>query len=253
MSVPERAAVAGRLADDARILLALLRGRGRRGSHAERLQAFYGPQSERYDAFRERLLHGRAELMARLDVPAGGHVVELGAGTGRNLLYLDETPGRCGIDALGRADLVDLCPSLLAIARRRFAGRGNVHVSEADACRWRPDAPVDRVCLSYALTMIPDWRGAIDNAVSMLRPGGRLGVVDFYVSSAAPPPGLVRHDRFTRSFWPRWFAHDGVQLDGERLAVLRERMPDHDLIERRASVPYLPRLRVPYYLFIGRA
>jgi S-adenosylmethionine-diacylgycerolhomoserine-N-methlytransferase len=252
MSVPERAAAADRLVGDARILLALLRGRGRRGSHAERLEAFYGPQAERYDAFRERLLHGRAELMTRLAAPAGGHLVELGAGTGRNLLYLDDAPDGPGIDALGRADLVDLCPSLLAVARRRFAGRANVRVVEADACCWRPEAPVDRVYLAYALTMIPDWRGTIDNAVSMLRPGGRLGVVDFYVSSAAPPPGLVRHDRFTRSFWPRWFAHDGVQLDAERLAVLRERMPDHDLIERRAPVPYLPGLRVPYYLFIGR-
>jgi S-adenosylmethionine-diacylgycerolhomoserine-N-methlytransferase len=253
MSAPEPAAAPGRLADDARVLLALLRGRGRRGSHAERLEAFYGGQAQRYDAFRERLLHGRAELMERLAVPAGAHVVELGAGTGRNLLYLDETSGGPGIDALNHVDLVDLCPSLLAVARRRFAGRENIHVIEADACRWRPDRSADLVYLSYALTMIPDWGRAIDNAVAMLRPGGRLGVVDFYVSRADPASSLVRHGRFTRVFWPRWFAHDGVQLDGDRLALLRERLPDHDLFERRAPVPYLPGLTVPYYLFIGRA
>jgi S-adenosylmethionine-diacylgycerolhomoserine-N-methlytransferase len=251
MSSLELAAAAARLADDARILLALLRGRGTRGSHAERLDAFYGPQAERYDAFRERLLNGRSELMARLAVPAGAHVVELGAGTGRNLLYLEAMSGGPGIDALARADLVDLCPSLLTVARRRFAGRPNVHVIEADACRWRPGVPVDRVYLSYALTMIPDWRAAIDNAIAMLRPGGRLGVVDFYVSAAKPAPGLAPHGRFTRAFWPRWFAHDGVQLDGERLALLRERLPDHELLERRAPVPYMLGLRVPYYLFVG--
>jgi S-adenosylmethionine-diacylgycerolhomoserine-N-methlytransferase len=253
MSSPEPASSAGRLADDARILLTLLRGRGTRGSHAERLDAFYGPQAERYDAFRERLLQGRAELMARLAVPAGAHVVELGAGTGRNLLYLDAMPGGPRIDAVARADLVDLCPSLLAVARRRFAGRPNVHVIEADACRWRPGAAVDRVYLSYALTMIPDWRAAIDNAIAMLRPGGRLGVVDFYVSAAEPEPGLARHGHFTRAFWPRWFAHDGVQLDGERLALLRERLANHELFERSAPVPYLLGLRVPYYLFVGYA
>ena len=39
---------------DARVLLQLLRGQPRRGSQAERLQAFYGPQARGYDAFRER-------------------------------------------------------------------------------------------------------------------------------------------------------------------------------------------------------
>lgn len=86
----------------------------------------------------------------------------------------------------------------------------------------------------------------------MLRPGGTLGVVDFYVSSADPGPGLVRHGPFTRRFWPRWFAHDGVRLSPAPLAYLRALVPDHRLYERRAPVPYLPGLRVPYYIFVGR-
>jgi S-adenosylmethionine-diacylgycerolhomoserine-N-methlytransferase len=28
--------------------------------------------------------------------------------------------------------------------------------------------------------MIPDWRAAVDNALTMLRPNGVLGVVDFH-------------------------------------------------------------------------
>jgi S-adenosylmethionine-diacylgycerolhomoserine-N-methlytransferase len=65
---------------DAQVLLRLLRGQPRRGTLAERLEAFYAPQAEHYDAFRKRLLHGRAELMGRLDPRPGDHVVELGAG-----------------------------------------------------------------------------------------------------------------------------------------------------------------------------
>lgn len=231
---------------DARILWQLLRGQPGRGTHAERLQAFYAPQASRYDAFRERLLHGRRELVEMLDPRPGSRVVELGAGTGRNLAFFGDR-----IETLERFDLVDLCPALLAEARRKTAGMPRVHVTEADATSWHPDKPVDIVYFSYALTMIPDWRGAIDNALAMLRPGGTLGIADFYVSDPLPGPGAVRHSGFARWFWPRWFGHDGVRLDPDHLRHLIERVPVHQLQESRAPVPYLVRLRVPYYVFIG--
>jgi len=232
---------------DLRILARLLRGMPRGGSLAERLQAFYGPQAAGYDAFRERLLAGRGDLIAMLDVPDGAQVVELGGGTGHNLGYFGAPLAR-----LGGATVVDLCPALLAEARRRWAGAPNVHVVEADATAWRPDALVDCVYFSYALTMMPDWRGAIDNALALLKPRGTLGVVDFYVSDAEPAPGMARHGVFTRHFWPRWFGHDGVHPSPEPLAYLRACLPDHALQERRAPVPYLPGLKAPYYLFVGR-
>ena len=232
---------------DARILLYLVRGQPRRGSHAERLQAFYGPQAEAYDNFRERLLQGRQALIEMLAPSTGERVVELGAGTGRNLLFFGDR-----LAGIEQATLVDLCPALLEQARRRTAAMANVRVVEDDATRWQPDRPVDCVYLSYALTMIPDWRAAIDNAIAMLRPGGRLGIVDFYVSSARPDAGLQRHGPLTRWFWPRWFGHDGVNPNPAHLARLRERLPKHRLIEARAQVPYLPGLRVPYYCFVGR-
>lgn len=232
---------------DARILLSLVRGQRTKGSHAERLQAFYGPQAEHYDTFRERLLRGRDELMTLLAPAPGTEAVELGAGTGRNLEFLGER-----LATLQSLELVDLCPALLAQARRRTEGLHNVRVVEADAVTYRPARPVDVVYLSYSLSMIPDWEGALDNALSMLKPGGLLGVVDFYVSEARPTPGLSRHDALTRWFWPRWFRHDGVHLDPRHLASLRRLLPDHVLHERRARMPYLPGVRVPYYVFVGR-
>lgn len=235
------------LAAELRVLFALLRGQPRRGTQAQRLEAFYAPQAGRYDAFRERLLHGRGELIAALPSADGAHLVELGAGTGRNLLFFGDRLAR-----FARVDVVDLCPSLIGEARRRVAALPNVRVHEADACSWQPETPADAVYLAYALTMIPDWPAAIDNAMRMLKPGGVLGVVDFYVSAARPDPGLVRHSALTRAFWPRWFRHDGVDLEPMRLARLRQRCPQHELVERMAPVPYLPGLRVPYFRFIAR-
>jgi S-adenosylmethionine-diacylgycerolhomoserine-N-methlytransferase len=235
------------LATDAKVLWQLLRGQARSGSHAERLQAFYAPQAGRYDVFRERLLHGRGELIAQVAPPPGSRVVELGGGTGRNLLFFGDR-----LAGYARFDLVDLCPALLAEARKKAQALPNVHVTEADATRWRPSQPADLVYFSYSLTMIPDWRAAIDNAWAMLAPGGRIGVVDFFVSQPRPPRGRQRHGAATRWFWRCWFGHDGVFLDPAHLDYLAQRFPDHALSEHRGGVPYLPGLRVPYYRFVGR-
>ena len=222
---------------DARILWHLLRGAGRGGSHAQRLERFYAPQARAYDRFRERMLHGRGELIARLPASVGDGVVELGAGTGRNLEFFGER-----LSALAWVELVDLCPPLLAVARERWAARRHVRLVEADAGDYRPSSPPDCVYFSYALTMIPDWRRAIDNAVAMLRPGGALGVVDFHLPDTRWPSRL----------WRAWFGHDGVWLSAEHLPYLRARLDPVACEERRGTLPYLAGLRVPYYLFVGR-
>ncbi|KAF0162893.1 MAG: methylase involved in ubiquinone/menaquinone biosynthesi [Rhodocyclaceae bacterium] len=224
---------------DARILWRMACGQPRHGDHAARLQAFYAPQAAHYDAFRERLLRGRGELIDKLEIGKGMRVVELGCGTGSSLDRMGPRAQLCA-----SIQLVDLCPALLAIARQRATGHNNVEVIEADATRWQPPAPVDRVFLSYALTMIPDWEAAIANAVGMLKPGGRLGVVDFHIPSSG--------GAFASGFWRRWFAHDGVHLSAAHLPTLLSHLPDAWTDERRTPLPYLSGLQAPYYLYVGR-
>jgi trans-aconitate methyltransferase len=232
---------------DAAVLAGLLRGMPRGTSHADALGTFYGSQSAHYDRFRERLLHGRAELIESLELPERAQVVELGGGTGRNIEFFGDRIAR-----IARYDVVDLCAPLLLRARERARVIPSLHAVEADATTWQPERPVHGVILSYALTMIPDWRAAIANALAMLAPGGQLAVVDFYVSPARGARDAVQHDTLTRRFWPAWFRHDGVRLDAAHLPALRAALPTLALAEARAGVPYLPLLRVPYYRFIGR-
>jgi S-adenosylmethionine-diacylgycerolhomoserine-N-methlytransferase len=232
---------------DARTLWRMVRGQPSGASLRDRLEGFYAPQAGRYDAVRDGLLHGRRELVERLAVAPGMKVVELGGGTGRNLDFFGDR-----LDQLARYEIVELSPSMAAQARRRAASRANVCVTEADAVRFTPSEPVDCVFFSYSLTMIPDWFRAIDNAVAMLRPGGVLGVVDFHVSRAHPAPGRVRHRAGARIFWPLWFAHDGVYLSPDHLPYLRSRLATLCCEEQLGRLRYLPGLRVPWYLFIGR-
>ncbi|MEX2482858.1 MAG: class I SAM-dependent methyltransferase [Gammaproteobacteria bacterium] len=230
---------------ETQVLWQLLRGQPRHGGHRQRLEQFYAPQARHYDAFRDRLLPGRAALLDALRLDAGHHVVELGCGTARNLDYLDPTLRA----SLAQVDAVDLCPALLEQAHQRCCDWPNVHVIESDATHFKPDRQVDRVVFSYALTMMPDWRAALRNAFRMLRPGGLVGVVDFSVSRHRPQ---AWQERAVRYFWQHWFAHDGVWLDGAHsvyLDVLFERLM---LSERKTAVPYLPFVKAPYYLYIGR-
>ena len=232
---------------EARVLFALARGAPRASSHAEQLQRFYAPQAEAYDAFRERLLHGRRDLIDLLPTTPGDRIVELGAGTGRNLEFFGTR-----LAQLEQIEAVDLCPALLDVARRRFANRPNVQVVQGDATRYLPAHPADAVYFSYALTMIPDWRAAVDNALLMLRPGGVLGVVDFYLPVSDGHEGALSRRARANWFWRAWFAHDGVRLSQEHLPHLRNRVVVEVCQERIAPVPYLPWLQVPYYILVGR-
>ena len=218
--------------------------------HAARLESFYAGQAEGYDAFRKRLLQGREELWQQLEVPEGGVLVDFGGGTGSNLELLG-----AGIDRLAKVYVVDLSPSLLNVARARAARHGWEHVEavEADATTWQPPGePADLVTFSYSLTMIPDWVGAIENGRRVLREGGCLGAVDFYVSRKYPPGTMQRHGWLTRSFWPAWFSIDNVFPSPDHVPYLHRRFEPLYFAERRARMPYMPFARVPYYLFVGR-
>lgn len=224
--------------------------RSRGGDSAARIEAFYEGQANNFDNFRIRLLHGRQELFAAIDAPPGGVWVDMGGGTGWNLEQLGPR-----IDALGRAYIVDLSPSMLQMARRRIEARGwkNVEAIDADATTFRPpEGHADVVTFSYSLTMIPDWFAAIDNALSMLRPGGVIGAIDFYVSRKHPAKGLARHGFFGRNFWPLFFGLNDVFPSADHLPYLRSRFAEVRCSESRGHMPYLPLLRAPYYTFVGK-
>jgi S-adenosylmethionine-diacylgycerolhomoserine-N-methlytransferase len=232
---------------DLRVLLQFLRGSRDDGDQAARLNGFYGPQAHLYDRYRERLLPGRRAFMQALPLTAGQRVIDFGAGTGRHWLYVEEK-----LAALARLDLVDLCTPLLEIARARFAGAPQVCLTLADAASWRAAEPADLVLFSYSLSMMPDWRSVLANASAQLKPGGVLGLIDFCSVPARPPAPLRPLSRWSRWFWPRFFAHDGVWLRPEVPPALLASGPTLALQQSAAALPYMPLARAPWFSWIGR-
>jgi len=228
------------------LLLKPVRG----ADHAARMERFYAGQAEGYDRFRRRLLAGRRELFESIETPRAGIWIDMGGGTGACLEHLGPQ-----IAELKKVYIVDLSPSMLAVAKERIGRCGwrNVETVVADATTFRPaEGHADVVTFSYSLTMIPDWFAALENAMTILRPEGRIGVVDFYVARKHPARGLKRYSWFTRWFWPVWFAAYNVFLSPDHVPFLHGRFDVLHFEEGRAKVPYVPLLRLPYFTFVGR-
>jgi S-adenosylmethionine-diacylgycerolhomoserine-N-methlytransferase len=185
-------------------------------------------------------------LLDLLAPPPGGRVVELGAGTGAMIdLWGARLPG------LAALELVDICPAMLEKARRRSRGHGNVRVVECDATAYRAPWQADCVYFSYSLTMIPDWVRALNNALGMLKPGGKLGIVDFYVAGAEQDLTRAQHSAFTRWFWTHWFRHDQVHLSPRHIPALCTLTDTLHLQEGTGPLPYVPLVQAPYFVFVG--
>ncbi|WP_404365571.1 class I SAM-dependent methyltransferase [Sphingomonas sp. MMS24-J45] len=150
-------------------------------AHAGHMDAIYRTQRHFYDLTRKYYLLGRDALIAGIAPPAGGTVLEIGCGTGRNLI----AAARAWPDA--RFFGIDISEAMLETARAKVAKAGladRIVLAQGDATAFNAQAlfdvsEFDRVFQSYTLSMIPDWRGAIREAAGKLAPGGRLDVVDF--------------------------------------------------------------------------
>jgi S-adenosylmethionine-diacylgycerolhomoserine-N-methlytransferase len=235
---------------DVQIMYHMVTSRFAGADHGSRLEAFYSQQVGAYDDFRRRLLHGRATMMRQLTLPAGARLLDLGGGTGFNLEALGDS-----IRQLGQVTVLDLSPSMLKVADERIRRHGwtNVTTVAADATTYQPpDGLFDAVTFSYSLTMIPDWFRAIDHALTLLKPGGMVGVADFYIARKWPDAGCKAMPLFTRYFWPNWFSWDNVFLSPDHLPYLRNRCEQVFLHEGMGRVPYLLGFAAPYYVFVGR-
>jgi S-adenosylmethionine-diacylgycerolhomoserine-N-methlytransferase len=238
------------LATDFKTLYHIVWKTARGPSHKARMEDFYGRQAADYDDFRERMLRGRQELYDAMPAPDGGVFIEFGCGTGRNLEFLGDR-----LRKLRKAYLVDLAPSMLEIAKRRIVRKGwtNVETVEADATTFSPaEGSADAIVFSYSLTMMPPWFAILDHAYDLLKPGGTIGVVDFHVSQRYPAKGYARHSFFTRNFWPFLFGIGNVFTSADHLPYLEHRFERQSLVESRLKLPYVPLLRVPYYIFVGK-
>ncbi len=162
-------------------------------SHAAVMDDIYRYQRHIYDFTRRYYLFGRDRLIGGLNVPVQGTVLEIGCGTGRNLLMTARRyrEARCfGFD-ISEQMLVSMAEATERAGltgRVRFA-QGDAESFDARSCFSVPG--FDRIYLSYCLSMIPDWKRSLQQALRQVGPEGELHVVDF--GQMARWPNFARH------------------------------------------------------------
>lgn len=138
----------------------------------ERLRKLWQEYAPRYDrdiGRLERMLldDGRAWVSGQ----AKGEVLEVAIGTGRNLEFYPT-----GVSLTG----IDLSPAMLDLARDRAAALGReveLREGEAHALPFA-DNSFDTVVCTMGLCSVPDERPVIAEMYRVLRPGGRLLLLD---------------------------------------------------------------------------
>jgi ubiquinone/menaquinone biosynthesis C-methylase UbiE len=185
---------------------------------AQRLRRHWDKHARTYDkqmTFWERRLFGDGRHW--VCAQASGEVLEVAIGTGRNLPFYPE-----GIRLTG----VDFSPAMLELARRQADQLGrkvDLRLGDAQALDLA-DASFDTVVCTLSLCAIPDERRAVAEMRRMLRPGGRLLLLDHV--AAAPRPARAIQWLLERATIP---------LGGEHLRrrPLRQVQVEGFQIERR--------------------
>lgn len=147
--------------------------------HSGLMDSVYRHQRHIYDLTRKYYLLGRDKMILGLSPPSGGTVLELGCGTGRNLILAARRFPDAHFFGL------DISAEMLATARASIARAGlskRITVAQADAKSFDARAlfgrtQFDRVFISYALSMIPGWEQTIAAAVAAA--SGSVHIVDF--------------------------------------------------------------------------
>lgn len=161
-----------------------------RSGAAEAMDGIYRYQRHIYDLTRYAYLLGRDAMLAALEMPSEARALEVGCGTGRNLVHAARRY------PCSRFYGIDISAAMLETARRSIVRNGvgqRVICAEGDATDFdtmrifgRTD--FDRVFISYALSMIPDRHAVLARSAHALAPGGELHIVDFGDFAGLPAP-----------------------------------------------------------------
>jgi S-adenosylmethionine-diacylgycerolhomoserine-N-methlytransferase len=200
-----------------------------RAETTDRMNRMYRRQRHIYNGTRRYYLLGRDHMIANLQPAAGASVLEIGCGTGRNLILAARQHPDArffGIDVSTQM----LTSAISAISRHGLSKR--IRVAHGDGTAFDPQTlfgtpSFDEVMISYSLSMIPDWSRVLEAAFSRLKPGGRLHIVDF--------GGLERLPGIVRTLLLRWLAMFDVtpREDLERvLSAMAESTGAHLTFER---------------------
>jgi S-adenosylmethionine-diacylgycerolhomoserine-N-methlytransferase len=171
-------------------------------SNDRALKNYYRWHAPIYDATRWAFLFGRARLIEtvfKIAKPQPKRILELGCGTGKNLLHLAQR--------FPNAEIIgcDLSEAMLVRAqanvRRKLSASEQARVRLSNADVTATPLQFDLIVCSYVLSMTGDQMALLLARLHRcLTPTGRLAIVDF--------------DQTRWAWFARWMRRNHVRMDG---------------------------------------
>ncbi len=161
--------------------------------HAAR--SFYDRISSSYDLLADASeKHARETGLKALNLQPGERVLEIGFGTGHSLVELAHTVG-----PNGHVAGIDISEGMAKVASKHLEQAGVADRVELKVAGVPPipfeDGSFDAVTMSFTLELFPldSIPGVIDEIKRVLKPGGRLGVVNMATVPADHKESTLEH------------------------------------------------------------
>ncbi len=115
----------------------------------------------------------RKKNLRQLNPVKNEKILLTGIGTGLDIPWLPHGPRYTGID---------LTPAMLERARKQIGSRDDIELKIADAMQMPfADNHFDTIIMHLILAVVPDSQRALQEAQRVLRPGGRILILDKFI------------------------------------------------------------------------
>ncbi len=180
---------------------------------ASLVRGVFDSVAESYDIMNDLMSLGIHRIWKRLavqlsNVRQGEHVLDLAGGTGDLTTLFEKRVG-----AEGRIVLADINAQMLRTGRDRLIDRGlagNIQYAQVNAeCLPFADNSFDCVCIGFGLRNVTDKDAALRSMYRVLKPGGRVIVLEF--SHPIDPVTEKVYDFYSFNLLPKigkWVAKD---------------------------------------------
>ncbi|MFT5369502.1 MAG: S-adenosylmethionine-diacylgycerolhomoserine-N-methyltransferase [Candidatus Latescibacterota bacterium] len=177
-----------------------------------------------YNATRKYYLLGRDTLLDHIAQHPADHVLEIGCGTARNLIGLASKLPHAHLFGL------DASTEMLKTATKSVHRAGHTeHIVLRQGLAEHLDpaqtfgltTSFDTIFFSYSLSMMPAWPRALDAALQILKPNGRLYIVDFWDQADLP--------KWFSKLLTQWLTRFNVTYHPELLDHLNSLAQHHEI------------------------
>ncbi len=170
-----------------------------------RVAGVFHSVAAKYDVMNDLMSMGIHRLWKRQTIElsgvrTGNKVLDLAGGTGDLTMKFSEIVG-----PEGQVVLADINDSMIKVGRDRLIDKGivgNVNYVQANAeCLPFPDQTFDCITIAFGLRNVTDKQAALESMARVLKPGGRLLVLEF---SKTDNPLLTKaYDTYSFNILPK--------------------------------------------------